>query len=107
MILPEVLLGMTILKNKQHPIVRMHLYMMNTVKRLLIVKYWANAQHVGDQIKQNLFRNLLGGAVCFPSIAEGSTDPDRRRIRRTQARNLASVFLSADSAMDVITQRQV
>lgn len=37
MIFPEVLLGMTILKNKQHPIVRMHLDMMNTVKRLQVV----------------------------------------------------------------------
>ena len=72
MVLPEVFLGMTILKNKQHPIIRMHLYMMDTFKRRLVVKHRTNAQHAGDQINQNLFGNLLGSAVGFPSVAEGS-----------------------------------
>ena len=107
MVLPEVLLGMTILKNKQHPIIRMHLNMIDMLKRLLVVKHWAYTQHVGDQIKQNLFRNLLGSTVCFSSIAEGTADPNGRRVRRTQARNLSTVFLSADAAMDAIAQRQV
>ena len=107
MIFPEVLLGMTILKNKQHPIIRMHLNMIDMFKRLLVVKHRANTQHAGNQIKQNLFRNLLGGTVCFSSIAEGTADPNGRRIWRTQARNLSAILLSTDAAMNVIAQRQV
>ena len=40
-------------------------------------------------------------------IAEGSADPNGRGIQRTQTRNFAAVFLSADATMDVIAQRQV
>ena len=53
MILPEAFLGVTILKNKQHPVARMHLNMMNAVLRI-------NGTQDGiDQFFQNVLGNLF------------------------------------------------
>ena len=53
MVFPEVFFGMTILKNKQHPITRMHLNMMNAVLRM------NRSQNGGNQLFQNVLGDLL------------------------------------------------
>ena len=90
MVFPEVLFGMTVLKNKQHPVARMHLDMMNTVLRM-------NAsQSSGNQFFQNVLGDLLRGAVRLAPVIECAANPDRRGIRRAQPCDLVPIFLSAD-----------
>ena len=99
MVFPEVLFGMTVLKNKQHPIARMHLDMMNAVLRM------NRSQNGGNQLFQNVLGDLLRGAVRLATVIERAADPDRRGIRRTQPRNLVSLFLPADTAVNAVGQR--
>ena len=54
MILPEAFFGMTVLKNKQHPVVRMHLNMMNALLRM-------NRSQSGD----NQFFQKMSSGICF------------------------------------------
>ena len=99
MIFPEAFLGMTILKNKQHPVARMHLDMMNAVLRM------NRSQNGGNQLFQNILGDLLRSAVCLTTVIERAADPDRRGIGRAQSRNLVPIFLSADTAVNAVGQR--
>ena len=71
MIFPEAFLGVTVLKNKQHPVARMHLDMMNAVLRM------HRSQNGGDQLFQNVLGDLLRGAVRLAPIVKCAADPDR------------------------------
>ena len=99
MVFPEAFLGMTVLKNKQHPVARMHLDMMNAVLRM------NRSQNGGNQLFQDILGDLLRSAVCLAPVIERAADPDRRGIRRTQPRNLVSIFLPADAAVNAVSQR--
>ena len=99
MVFPEVLFGMTVLKNKQHPIARMHLDMMNAVLRM------NRSQNGGNQLFQNVLGDLLRGAVRLAPIVKRAADPDRRGIGRAQPCDLVSIFLSADTAVNAVGQR--
>ena len=99
MVFPEVFFGMTVLKNKQHPVARMHLDMMNAVLRM------NSFQNGGNQIFQNVLGDLLRSAVRLATVIERAADPDRRGIGRAQPRDLVSIFLSADAAVNAVGQR--
>ena len=71
MVFPEALFGMTVLKNKQHPVARMHLDMMNAVFRV------DRSQNGGNQFFQNVFGDLLRSAVRLAPIVKCAADPDR------------------------------
>ena len=99
MVFPEVFLGVTVLKNKQHPVARMHLDMMNAVFRV------DRSQNGGNQFFQNVLGNLLRSAVRLATVIERAADPDRRSIGRAQPCDLVSIFLSADAAVNAVGQR--
>ena len=99
MVFPEVLFGMTVLKNKQHPVARMHLDMMNAVLRM------NRSQSGGNQFFQNVLRDLLRSAVRLATVIERAADPDRRGIRCAQPCDLVPIFLSADTAVNAVGQR--
>ena len=99
MVFPEAFFGMTVLKNKQHPVARMHLDMMNAVLRV------DRCQNGGNQLFQDILGDLLRGAVRLAPIVKRAADPDRRGIGRSQPRDLVSIFLSADAAVNAVGQR--
>ena len=99
MVFPEVFLGVTVLKNKQHPVARMHFDMMNAVLRI------NRSQSGGNQFFQNVLRDLLRSAVRLATVIERAADPDRRGIRRAQPSDLISISLSADAAVNAVGQR--
>ena len=99
MVFPEAFLSMTILKNKQHPVARMHLDVMNAVLRM------NRSQNGDNQFFQNVFGDLLRSAVCLAPIVKRAADPDRRGIGRAQPCDLVSIFLSADTAVNAVGQR--
>ena len=90
---------MAVLKNKQHPVARMHLDMMNAVLRM------NRSQNGGNQLFQNILGDLLRSAVCLAPIVKSAAAPDQRGIGRSQPRDLVSIFLSADAAVNAVGQR--
>ena len=62
MILPEMFLSMAIRKNEPYTVVRMHFDMINFIGRMIVSQYFH------EQVDQYLFWNLLGCAVCSPTI---------------------------------------
>ena len=98
-VFPEAFLGVTILKNKQHPVARMNLDMMNAVFRV------DRSQNGGNQFFQNVFGDLLRSAVRLAPIVKCAADPDQRGIGRAQPCDLVPIFLSADAALNAVGQR--